>query len=86
MQAQAKNPSGGLKEQEVKDIFGNIKTIYGGNQLLLKDIQERLSDWDVNKTQLGDIFIRMSPWFKVYIQVRATLARMRLAPCHCNAS
>eukprot|EP01094_Clydonella_sp_ATCC50884_P017398 TRINITY_DN3019_c0_g1_i1.p1 TRINITY_DN3019_c0_g1~~TRINITY_DN3019_c0_g1_i1.p1 ORF type:complete len:577 (-),score=203.12 TRINITY_DN3019_c0_g1_i1:252-1982(-) len=73
---------GVFTRDEYKSIFGNCRIIRGYNQLLLADLEARLTDW--SDTQLiGDVFLRMVVFLKTYTQYindfdtsRATLKRM----------
>lgn len=74
---------GVLTKEEFKSIFGNCKIIRGYNQLLLQDLEKRLTEW--SDTQLlGDVFLTMVVFLKTYTQYindfdtsRATLKRMQ---------
>jgi len=54
-----------LSFEQVNTIFSNIITIHGVNKKFLTDIESRLAEWD-NNDCLGDVFKKMTPFFKMY--------------------
>eukprot|EP01103_Thecamoeba_quadrilineata_P000668 TRINITY_DN10582_c0_g1_i1.p1 TRINITY_DN10582_c0_g1~~TRINITY_DN10582_c0_g1_i1.p1 ORF type:complete len:1268 (+),score=236.37 TRINITY_DN10582_c0_g1_i1:202-3804(+) len=56
-----------LVEEEMKSVFSNIKIIRQVALELLNRLDEAFSRWGESST-IGDIFIRMAPYLKVYSQ------------------
>eukprot|EP01094_Clydonella_sp_ATCC50884_P001799 TRINITY_DN1134_c0_g1_i1.p1 TRINITY_DN1134_c0_g1~~TRINITY_DN1134_c0_g1_i1.p1 ORF type:complete len:871 (-),score=341.46 TRINITY_DN1134_c0_g1_i1:500-3112(-) len=77
MQAQAATPSGSISAEDVKSLFGNIRVIHMCNSQLLEDVEKRMSDWDVNKTLIGDVFLGIGQFLKLYNQYVVHYAKAR---------
>jgi len=55
-----------ITEAEIKAIFGPIELILSYNQILLKRLEERMQSWDSKTSVLGDIFVEMADYLKMY--------------------
>jgi len=47
----------------IKAIFGTVEIIFNFNSILLEGVASRMKQWDPSKTQLGDLFLRISQCF-----------------------
>jgi hypothetical protein len=56
-----------LNPEDVKKIFSQIKVIVGVNESLLAQLQTQIRKWNIEQC-LGQIFINMTEFLKVYIQ------------------
>jgi hypothetical protein len=52
-------------KQEIHCIFSNIEQILPINKHLLEAVRQRIETWHDNQL-LGDIFLKMAPFFKMY--------------------
>eukprot|EP01125_Pyxidicula_operculata_P007443 TRINITY_DN2533_c0_g1_i1.p1 TRINITY_DN2533_c0_g1~~TRINITY_DN2533_c0_g1_i1.p1 ORF type:complete len:1306 (-),score=461.85 TRINITY_DN2533_c0_g1_i1:247-4164(-) len=59
-------PADVLPSQTAKTIFSNSEVIYKYNTLILSQIQKRMENWYREKMQIGDIFVKMADFLKVY--------------------
>jgi hypothetical protein len=68
MQELAKGPSAAfpITMEQVNSMFSNVELIYKVNQMLLDDIQKNMANFPFGVLKLGDIFLKMVPWFKLY--------------------
>ncbi|EGC36722.1 hypothetical protein DICPUDRAFT_46997 [Dictyostelium purpureum] len=55
-----------LTTQQVRSIFSQIEIIYRYNSLILEKLQNRNKIWYSSGQKIGDIFIEMSEFLKVY--------------------
>lgn len=46
-----------LNVEQANILFSNIDDIFKVNKELLKSLRQRMTDWDVAKTKIGDIFV-----------------------------
>lgn len=46
-----------LNAEQANILFSNIDDIFKVNKELLKSLRQRMTDWDVAKTKIGDIFV-----------------------------
>eukprot|EP01111_Echinosteliopsis_oligospora_P009558 TRINITY_DN2823_c0_g1_i1.p1 TRINITY_DN2823_c0_g1~~TRINITY_DN2823_c0_g1_i1.p1 ORF type:complete len:446 (+),score=91.59 TRINITY_DN2823_c0_g1_i1:687-2024(+) len=65
----AAEKSGGsiLTDIEIRAIFSEMDAILGLNTLLLQDLESRVASWNVHQ-RLGDIFITIANFLKIYTQ------------------
>jgi len=56
-----------MEENEVRTVFSSIKIIYNCNMLLKEDIKARIDNWAAN-VKVGDIFVKMTEYLKIYTQ------------------
>jgi hypothetical protein len=56
-----------ITKEMVMDIFGNLEMIIPINKQLQSDLQTAVDHWNEQST-LGDIFIRVAPFFRMYNQ------------------
>ena len=54
-----------LSESDIKVIFGSIEIIYNVNMVLLELLSAKMRNWSSKQT-IGDVFVYMADWFKVY--------------------
>jgi len=57
----------GITKEDIRDIFSQIEVICNYNQNIALKLQERIEKWHWTQ-QLGDIFLEMMDFLKVYIQ------------------
>jgi len=50
----------------IEMIFSNIEMILPLNIELRNTLRERIGEWDDSKSLLGDVFLRMAPFFRLY--------------------
>mmetsp|Transcript_1765 Transcript_1765/g.2478 ORF Transcript_1765/g.2478 Transcript_1765/m.2478 type:complete len:1057 (+) Transcript_1765:18-3188(+) len=55
-----------LSEDDIRKIFANVEQIRSLNFNFLVDLQGRIEEWSDQQT-LGDVFLKIIPYFKVYI-------------------
>jgi len=55
-----------LTTEQCKTIFSSLVVIKGFNDVLLDDLGNRISDWDEDNTLLGDIFLKLGDYLKIY--------------------
>lgn len=57
-----------ISTKQIDVIFTNLETIYGFNQTLEKELNQRFELWgDTEDTQcIGDVFLKYAPYFKMY--------------------
>jgi hypothetical protein len=48
-----------LSEEDSRSLFSNIAIIKQFNESLLKDLHERMKDWNDETTQIGDILVKL---------------------------
>jgi hypothetical protein len=65
LQAAAASGDPILSNEEINTLFSNIGTIAGLNRKFLIDLSGRLKNWDNETTQIGDVFLGFTPFFKV---------------------
>ena len=53
------------QDQFIK-LFGNIDVLKGMSDVLLKDLQDRYTDWKDDTSQIGDVMVRVSPMFRLF--------------------
>lgn len=51
---------------KIRTIFSEIKVILSYNEIIHKDIRERMNNWYSEGQRLGDIFLRLTDFLKVY--------------------
>lgn len=51
---------------KIRSIFSEIKVILSYNEFILKGLQERMENWYSEGQRLGDIFLRLTDFLKVY--------------------
>jgi len=75
--------SGILSQEAVKEIFNGFEDILGINRLLYEELIERLNQWDDSSTCIGDVFLRLLPFLKIYRVYTSTYstALNRLLDC-----
>jgi len=56
-----------IKPEQMRSIFSNIEMIYNYNTLLLDGLENRISRWS-NVQLIGDIFLKMAPYFRCYTE------------------
>ena len=67
-----KNKQNGIVTlEETKVIFSGVEGLKICNLSLLEQISNRVSEWNKNN-QLGDIFLSLAPYFKMYITYIST--------------
>ena len=55
-----------ISTSEIASLFSNINVIAGLNRNFLTELREKLKDWDVNKTLIGQTIKGFTPFFKMY--------------------
>lgn len=65
--AQASSRAFGVEAHTIKEIFSNITLIQNVNSQLFSDLEARLKSWTTQST-IGDIFMDVAPYFKMYNQ------------------
>lgn len=72
-----------ISETDIKIIFGSIDLIYNVNIVLMEKLSAKVRLWNSKQT-LGDVFVYMADWFKVYTdyinnydQAQSTLLRCK---------
>jgi hypothetical protein len=55
-----------LSLEEQQTLFGTVEAIFPINFHLLEELQGVISHWQTTKVCVGDIFIRLAPFFKAY--------------------
>lgn len=53
---------------QIKTMFSNVQAILNTNRVLLAQLRQRVEAWDDATSQLGDVFLRLSDFFKIYIE------------------
>jgi hypothetical protein len=53
---------------QIKTMFSNVQAILNTNRVLLAQLAQRVGAWDDATSQLGDVFLRLSDFFKIYIE------------------
>eukprot|EP01006_Ploeotia_vitrea_P047592 TRINITY_DN67142_c7_g14_i1.p1 TRINITY_DN67142_c7_g14~~TRINITY_DN67142_c7_g14_i1.p1 ORF type:complete len:1084 (-),score=615.57 TRINITY_DN67142_c7_g14_i1:57-3308(-) len=56
-----------LSTEDLAVVFSDIETIYQFNRQMLNELDERLAEFDVDSTLVGDLFVKFSPFFKMYV-------------------
>ncbi|EGC40181.1 hypothetical protein DICPUDRAFT_52129 [Dictyostelium purpureum] len=51
---------------QVKQLFGDIEVILGSSKLLIEDLEKVLLDGSTNSIGLGDVFLKICDYFKLY--------------------
>jgi hypothetical protein len=67
----AKQPGEIHNDSDVRSMFSNIlPMIIPVNEELLQGLEKRMSDasWDPNKTLIGDVFVAIGPFLKMYLE------------------
>jgi len=64
-----------LEAKDIRMIFSNVEMILGVNKRLLQTLEERVSGWSP-AAKLGDIFLKVAPFLKLYIEVNFFLKFM----------
>lgn len=59
-------PENVVSKQQVKTIFSTIEIIHNYNSWFLTRIEERITLWDTNTQKLGDVFLELADFFKMY--------------------
>lgn len=55
-------------ENDMKVLFPvNLSMIIPINCELQKNLEEKMSNWDENQTSIGEVFIKVAPFFKMYL-------------------
>lgn len=58
-----------LSRKSITDIFSNLHDILAVNQELMRRLTNRINgstSWNPETDKLGDIFLKMAPYFKMY--------------------
>ena len=55
-----------ISASAIRQIFSNVELICNFNQELLKELDVRLKEWDPSSTKIGDIFLKLGPFLKMY--------------------
>eukprot|EP01102_Stenamoeba_stenopodia_P022881 TRINITY_DN9696_c0_g1_i1.p1 TRINITY_DN9696_c0_g1~~TRINITY_DN9696_c0_g1_i1.p1 ORF type:complete len:707 (+),score=198.32 TRINITY_DN9696_c0_g1_i1:133-2253(+) len=55
----AKHSTQILTKEEIESIFSHIPTIYCHNKQLASTLEEKIKDWNEEKTTIGDIFMKI---------------------------
>lgn len=85
LEAKARAKKKWITEDQVKAIFYQIKVIHGLNSTLLQELEERTDErtWNENSA-IGDIFVRMSSFLRVYASYNANYAKALLTIKQCK--
>jgi len=85
LEAKARAKKKWISEDQVKAIFYQIKVIHGFNSTLLRELEERTDErtWNENSV-IGDIFVRMSSFLRVYASYNANYAKALLTIKQCK--
>lgn len=51
---------------DLKAVFSNCELLYGMHKTLLAKLDERIGQYNASTTRIGDVFIEMGPFFKLY--------------------
>jgi len=51
---------------DLKLLFSNCQLLYNFHRQLLAQLTERLRDYNAGATRIGDVFVEMAPFFKLY--------------------
>jgi RhoGEF domain/PH domain len=72
-----------LPAEAVRDIFNGFESILETNRMIYDGLTERLQEWDDTTTCIGDVFLRLLPFLKVYRVYTGTYsnALTRLQEC-----
>lgn len=68
LQERAFTPDAILTSSEVSTVFSNIELLLNVSKELLKDLEPRLKNWDNKQSKIGDVFMKIIPFLKLYIQ------------------
>ena len=58
--------------QKCVTIFSNVTQIRDMNTILLRNLEDRLQQFNDNLTQIGDLFVNLGPYFKPYYSTYGT--------------
>jgi hypothetical protein len=68
-----------LNSRQMTEIFSNIHDIIQVNTELLRQLEDRMAAFDQNQRCLGDVFMKLSPFLKIYsVYVKNYQNAMRL--------
>ncbi|KAL6077678.1 SH2 domain-containing protein [Balamuthia mandrillaris] len=75
-----------LSKEDIKTIFSHIEVIFAYNSDLLQKLEDRVDQWDADSSVLGDIFLYMGDYLRVYANYVANYsnAQRTLKECKNN--
>jgi hypothetical protein len=56
-----------ISKSEIKNIFSEIEVILNYNVMLLNELEKRMDNWSQEQI-IGDIFLKITDFLKVYTQ------------------
>ena len=55
-----------VSADDLKGMFNDMQTIHQLNETFLRDLQQRYSGFNNDKTRIGDQFVKFCPYFRMY--------------------
>ena len=75
----------GISKEDVKSIFSNVEHLLPINKSLLDTVSKKLDDWHENQL-IGDIFLKMAPFFRIYSHYQNNYERSGAILTRCQAN
>lgn len=75
LRAKACEPRAFITPETVATLFSNVEALIPVHKEFLAKLEERLAEWDNAKTPLSDIFNKLAPALKLYVQYVSSFDR-----------